>query len=76
MTRSKAPKIALSLTDYASIDARAARVHYGFASIRRERDLYIMEGKSGTHTLHRDVTSLDRLNAHWVPFAERNAYAS
>ena len=30
---------------------------------------FMMEGPSGKHSLLIEATDLDRLNAHWVPFA-------
>lgn len=64
---------ALTLTEFAAIDARGARTHYKRAVLERIGDVYRMYGPSGVHTLQRVATDLDRLNAHWVNFAEHPA---
>lgn len=63
----------LTLTEYAAIEARGARVYWHRASIERVGDVYKMSGPSGVHTLHRHSTGLDRLNTHWVAFANHTA---
>lgn len=63
----------LTLTEYAAIEARGARVYWHRASVERVGDVYKMEGPSGIHTLQRNATSLDRLNAHWTTFAKHPA---
>lgn len=63
---------ALTVTDFAAIEARGAVVHFGHASLRRSGDRYVMEGRTGRHTLGRMATDLDRLNGHWTKFADFN----
>ncbi|QWY83625.1 hypothetical protein [Rhizobium phage RHph_X2_26] len=70
----KTSKAELTFNEFVGIDARGSRVHFGHACIYRAGDVYVMEGKTGRHTLQRVATDLDRLNAHWIAFAERNAY--
>lgn len=43
----------------------AARSH---ASVRIVKGRFVMEGKSGTHSLDLMTTDLSRLNAHWTVF--------
>ena len=45
-----------------------ATIHCQLASLSYRSGLFIMEGPSGTHTLHGDTTDLERLNAHWAGF--------
>lgn len=66
----------LSFNEFASIDARGAVVHFERASVRRQGDRYVMEGPSGIHTLLREATNDERLNAHWTVFAEQNRRAA
>ena len=44
-------------------------VYHEQASLRFANGLFIMEGPSGTHTLHADATDDIRLAAHWKGFA-------
>ena len=68
----------LSLTEYASLLARGATIHFNRASLQIKERCFVMEGPSGMHSLLADATDLDRLNAHWTAFAtdSRNAYAA
>jgi hypothetical protein len=73
-------KAALTLTDFAALLARGSRIHFDHASIEVKRvpvvgaqgeteRRFVMEGRSGVHSLLVDATDLDRLNAHWTTFA-------
>lgn len=74
--KNKISKATLTFNEFVGIEARGNRVHFGFASVERKGDMYVMEGKTGKHTIARNPLSDDftRLNAHWVPFAEQNKY--
>ena len=72
-------------TEFAALVARGARVHFNRATLELKRVPYgpdnterrfVMEGPSGVHSLLYDATDLDRLNAHWIVFANdpRNDY--
>lgn len=78
---------ALTITEFASLCARSATIHFNRASLTIKRlpvagadglteRRFVMEGPSGVHTLLVDATDQDRLNAHWSVFATdaRNAY--
>lgn len=62
----------LNLCEYRSLDMLECSIVYGNARLRREGDQYIMTGRTGRHVLYRPSTDLERLNAHWKTFAERN----
>ena len=73
MTRHAVPALKkspnVSKMDFASLIARGARIHWARASLSVSGRRFVMEGPSGTHSMDMDLTSRDRLNAHWKAFA-------
>lgn len=74
--RTKKHPATLTFSEFVSIDARGVVVHWELASVRRQGDRYVMQGPSGIHTLLRDATTDERLNAHWTEFADKNRRAA
>ena len=54
----------LSFNDWAGLQTgRVAAIHFDLAVLTCKNGLFIMEGPSGVHTLHGDVTDDERLSA-------------
>lgn len=70
----------LTHTEYEFLRAgRIVTVHGNRATLtlsgKGQDARFVMEGPSGKHTLLVDATDLNRLNAHWVNFANHTLNA-
>lgn len=69
----------LNFYDWSGLQTgRLSAIHNEMACLTYVDGLFVMEGGSGTHTLHGDTTDLERLNAHWAGFCAdtRNHFKS
>lgn len=64
----------ITFAEWAGLQSgRISSISQGFARLSVNAGRFVMEGKSGTHTLATISTDKDRLNAHWLIFAGHDA---